>query len=202
MVPAIVSADVLISRREVVSMTTTLQPLTADELLRLLDDGFRYELVKGELRKMSPAGHRHGRIAANMTGSLVPHVTTHKLGAVYAAETGFLISRNPDTVRAPDVAFISQKRLDDIGDVEGYWPGAPDLIVEVISPTDVYTEVEEKVFNWLAAGAKMVVVVNSRKRVVTVYRSLTDIVVLTEEGVLDGGDVVPGWSMPVRDIFA
>ncbi|MEW6210247.1 MAG: Uma2 family endonuclease [Acidobacteriota bacterium] len=183
-------------------MTTTHQPATADELLRMPDDGFRYELIKGEIKRMSPAGHKHGRIAANITGPLVLHVTANKLGAVYAAETGFLLSTNPDTVRAPDVAFINQKRLDDIGDVEGYWPGAPDLVVEVISPGDIYTEVEEKVFDWLDAGAAMVVVVNPRKRVVTVYRSLTDIVVLTEDDTLDGRTVVPGWSMAVKDIFA
>src|SRR5712692_7326151 len=83
--------------------------------------------------------------------------------AVYAAETGFWISSDPDTVRAPDVAFVSQRRLDELGDVEGYWPGAPDLVVEVISPSDTYTEVEEKVLEWLEAGARMVVVVNPRK---------------------------------------
>ena len=85
--------------------------------------------------------------------------------------------------------------------MEGYWPGAPDLVVEVISPGDVYTEVEEKVFDWLGAGARMVVVVNPRKRAVTVYRSFSDIVVLTENGTLEGGEVVPGWSMTVKDIF-
>jgi len=136
-----------------------------------------------------------------VAGPLDNHVTANKLGAVYAAETGFLISSDPDTVRAPDVAFVSQRRLDEIGDVEGYWPGAPDLVVEVISPSDTHTEVEEKVFEWLGAGALMVVVVNPRKRSVTVYRSLVDIRVLTESDRLDGGDVVPGWTMPVKDIF-
>lgn len=151
---------------------------------------------------MSPAGHKHGRIAGNITASLGPHVVTNRLGRVYVADTGFLISSDPDTVRAPDVGFMSQRRLDEVGDVEGYWPGAPDLVVEVISPSDTYTEVEEKVFEWLGAGAHMVVVVNPRKRAVTVYRSLADIRVLTENDTLDGGDVVPGWIMLVKDIFA
>jgi Uma2 family endonuclease len=183
-------------------MTTSIQLLTAEDLLRMPEDSFRYELTRGELRRMSPAGNKHGRIAANITGALVPHVMTNKLGAVYAAETGFLIATNPDTVRAPDVAFVSQKRLEEVGDIEGYWPGAPDLVVEVISPSDVYTEVEEKVFDWLEAGARMVVVINPRKRAVTVYRSFNDIVVLTENDILEGGEVVPGWSMRVKDIFA
>ena len=165
-------------------------------------DDFRYELVRGELRRMSPAGNKHGRIAMKVATPLDTHVSANKLGAVYAAETGFLISSHPDTVRAPDVAFVSQRRLDEAGDVEGYWPGAPDLVVEVISPGDKYTEVEEKVLEWLESGALMVVVVNPRKRAVTVYRSLTDIVVLTGDDTLDGGNVVPSWTMAVADIFA
>jgi Uma2 family endonuclease len=165
-------------------------------------DGFRYELVRGELRKMSPAGQKHGRIAMRISTSLDNHVTLNKLGAVYAAETGFLISSSPDTVRAPDVAFLSQKRLDGTGEVEGYWPGAPDLVVEVVSPGDTYTEVEEKVSEWLDAAARMVVVVNPRARSVTVYRSLTDKNVLTETETLEGGEIVPGWSVIVGDILA
>lgn len=183
-------------------MSTTIQRTTAQDLLRMPDDGFRYELVRGELTKMSPAGNKHGRFAASITGSLVPHVKADKLGAVYAAETGFWLESEPDTVRAPDVAFVSQKRIDEVGDVDGFWPGAPDLVVEVISLSDTYTEVEEKVFEWLGAGARMVVVVNPRKRAVTVYRSLTEIKVLTEDDRLDGGEVVPGWTMIVNEIFA
>jgi Uma2 family endonuclease len=99
------------------------------------------------------------------------------------------------------VAFVRQGRVDAIGDVEWYWPGAPDLAVEVVSRHDLYTAVEEKVLDWLEAGARMVVVVNPRKRTVTVYRSLTAITILTEQDTLDGGDVVLGWSLPVRDIF-
>ena len=87
-------------------MTTT-DLITADELLQMKDDGFRYELVRGELIKMSPAGHQHGRIALNLTGPLFQHVKTHNLGAVYAAETGFKLAE--DVVRAPDVAFIRRE---------------------------------------------------------------------------------------------
>jgi Uma2 family endonuclease len=182
-------------------MSTRTQLVTAEELLRMPDDGFRYELVCGELRKMPPAGHVHGRLAATLTASLVRYVTANQLGAVYAAETGFILRRNPDTVRAPDVAFIRQQRVQEVGDVAGYWPGAPDLAIEVVSPSDSYAEVEEKVFEWLEAGTLMVLVVNPRRRSVTVYRSLADIIVLTQNDALDGGDVVPGWTMPVKDIF-
>jgi Uma2 family endonuclease len=182
-------------------MTTTQQLMTAEDLLRMPDDGFRYELVKGELKKMAPAGHWHGRIAINMTTPLAQHVRAQNLGAVYAAETGFKLASDPDVVRAPDIAFIRRERVDEVGNVEGYWPGAPDLAVEVISPSDTYTEVQEKVFDWLEAGTRMVIVVMPRRRAVAVYRSLTDIVMLTEKDALDGGDVVPGWTLPVRDLF-
>ena len=183
-------------------MATISQLMTAEDLLRMPDDGFCYELVKGELRKMAAAGYQHGRISMNISTPLDQHVRAHDLGTVYAAETGFTLASDPDTVRAPDVAFIRRERVAEVGDTGGYWPGAPDLAVEVISPGDTYTEVQEKILEWLDAGTRMVIAVNPRRRVVTVYRSLADISILTENDTLDGGDVVPGWSMPVRDVFA
>jgi Uma2 family endonuclease len=182
-------------------MTTAAKKITAEDLLRLPDDGFRYELVKGELRKMAPAGDEHGYLAVRVTGPLWLHVETHKLGRVYAAETGFLLASNPDTVRAPDVAFVSQQRIDEVGPVRGYRPGAPDLAVEVISPSDTYTEVEDKVLTWLDAGTRMVIVLNPRQQTVAVYRSRTDIAILTKNDTLDGKDVVPGWTLAIEDLF-
>jgi Uma2 family endonuclease len=182
-------------------MTTTVQPMTADELLRMPDDGFRYELVKGELRKMSPAGHEHGTVAMRFGWRIAQHVEAGSLGAVYAAETGFLIASDPDTVRAPDVAFVSRKRLDEIGNVQGYWPGPPDLAVEVISPSDTYTEVEEKAIEWLKAGTLIVLVLNPRKRTAAIYRSMNEIVILDEHASLDLADIVPGFKVAVKDIF-
>lgn len=182
-------------------MARTTQLMTAEELFRMPDNGFRYELVRGELRRMSPAGPRHGRVVINITTPLDQHVRAHGLGTVYAAETGFQLAADPDLVRAPDVAFVRRERVEAVGDVESYWPGAPDLAVEVISPHDTYTEVEEKVCDWLEAGAHMVIVVNPRRRLVTVYRSLANVVVLTEHDTLEGGDVVPGWTLPVSVVF-
>ena len=181
-------------------MTTQTRHITADDLLRIPDDGSRYELVEGTLREMAPAGHQHGRIAVNVSTPLAQHVKTNNLGAVYAAETGFKLASNPDTVRAPDVAFVRRERVEAVGDGEGFWPGAPDLAVEVVSPGDSY-DVEEKVFDWLDAGTRLVIVANPRKRLVTLYRSLTDVVVLTEADVQDVGDVVPGLALLVKDIF-
>ena len=182
-------------------MAVVRREVNAEDLLRMPDDGFRYELVRGELRQMAPAGNVHGRIAMNFGTSLNNHIRAHDLGVVYAAETGFRLAEDPDTVRAPDVAFVSRERFEEIGEVEGYWPGAPDLAVEVISPGDSYVEVEDKVFDWLEAGTRMVLTINPRKRSITVYRSLADITVLTGKDVLDGGEIVPGFRLAVRDIF-
>ena len=181
-------------------MTTT-NLLTADELLQMKDDGFRYELVRGELIKRSPAGHQHGRIALNLTGPLFQHVKTHNLGAVYAAETGFKLAADPDVVRAPDAAFIRRERVEEVGQTEGFWPGAPDLAAEVISPGDTHAEVEDKIADWLDAGTRLVVVVNPSTQTVALYHSRSDIRILTIDDVLDGGEVVPNWTLPVRDIF-
>ncbi len=176
--------------------------VTAEELLDMPDDGFRYELVRGELRKMAPAGARHGRSAGKVARPLMNHVATHNLGEVYIAEAGFLLATNPDVVRVPDTAFVSRDRFDTIGDIEGFFPGPPDLAVEIISPHDRYTEVAEKVEDWLAAGTRMVIVVDSRRRVVGVHLPGQAPLILHEQDTLDGGDVVPGWSMPVAEIFA
>jgi Uma2 family endonuclease len=175
-----------------VGVTTQAKDFTADKLLHLPDDGFRYELVRGELKKMAPAGSEHGNIAMDFGTLLNVHVRANKLGKVYAAETGFKLSTNPDTVRVPDVVFISQRRLDEVGPVQGYWPGAPDLAVEVVSPSDLYTEVSEKVAEWLQAGSEMVVVVNPRTQQVLVHLSPTVVKVLGVGDTLGGGEVVPG----------
>ena len=117
-------------------MTTRIRPVTAEDLLRMPDDGFRYELVSGALRKMPPAGNEHGYRAAELSSELRNHVKANGLGRVYAAETGFRLHSDPDTVRAPNAAFVSRERLEDVGPIEGYWPGAPHLAAEVVYPND------------------------------------------------------------------
>jgi Uma2 family endonuclease len=182
--------------------TTITKPTTADELLAMPDDGFRYELVKGELIRMSPAADEHGRVTMSLAGPLYNHVRANKLGVVYAAETGFKIESDPDTVRAPDIAFISKERLELTGTPRSYRECAPDLAVEVLSPGDRVSEVEAKVGQWLQTGALMVLVLSPKLRTITSYRSLTDILVLTEKDTLDGGNVVPGFRIAVADIFS
>lgn len=182
-------------------MVAKTQLVTAEELLNMPDDGYRYELVRGELREMAPSGARHSSIGVKVTTSLNVHVMANNLGTVFGADGGFLLARNPDTVRAPDVGFVRRERMEEIGLVDGYWPGSPDLAVEVISPNDLYTEVAEKVEEWLKAGTRMVVVADPRRRVATVHRPGREPVTLVEGEVLDGDDVVPGWLMAVEDIF-
>lgn len=182
-------------------MTATTTPMTAAELLELPDDGQRYELIAGELRAMPPTGEEHGSITAIFAGSLQPYVQSRHLGIVLAGETGFLISTEPDTVRAADVAFVGRERVEAGGRLRGYRRGAPDLVVEIISPSDRYTDVEDKVAEWFEGGAGMVIVVNPRRRTVAVYRSPIDVRILTEADALDGADVVPGWRLPVAAIF-
>jgi len=176
--------------------------ITSEKLLSMPDDGFRYELVKGELRRMPPAGSEHGYIAINIGTSLNSYVRINGFGRVYAAETGFKLASDPDTVRAPDAAFVSRERVEKAGRVVGFWPGAPDLAVEVVSPGDTHAQVVEKALAWLEAGCRMVLAVDPERRTVTVYRSLENIRMLTENDVIDGADVVPGWKLPVTDVFA
>lgn len=176
--------------------------VTAQELLDMPDDDRRYELVRGELRKRLLAGAQHGKLAAKVAAALFNYVKANNLGKVYAAGTGFLIGADPDHVRAPDAAFVRRERVDAVGEVAGFWPGAPDLAVEVISPGDRYTEVEEKVDDWLAAGAAMVVLVNPRNRTATVRRPSQDPVILMENDTIDGGEVIPGWRMAVGELFS
>jgi Uma2 family endonuclease len=184
------------------AMATTQRLMTADELLRLPDDGCRHELVAGELRTMAPAGFEHGWVGVRVAFSLEAHVRAASLGAVVNSDTGFLLTRQPDTVRSPDVAFVRRERLQQSGLVTGYWLGAPDLAVEVISPNDLYTEVEEKVGEWLAHGTRMVVVLNPRRRSAVVHRPGVPPRTLANDDVLNGEDVVPGWSVPLSELFA
>ena len=149
---------------------------------------------------MSPAGFDHGRFASKIVAALENHVARRKSGVVTTAETGFQIAHDPDTVRAPDVAYVRSERIP-VGGVKGFFPGAPDLAVEVVSPSDRASEVAAKVLEWLSAGCQAVWVVDPENRTVTVHRSRSDITVLTAADTLDGGDLLPAFSMPVAEAF-
>lgn len=161
----------------------------------------RCELVDGELRLMSPAGGRQGRVAMNCGRLLANHVDELKLGVVYAAETGFVLARDPDTVRAPDVAFVSSEQAQKIGDESAFVPFAPDLAIEVVSPHDSFSAVEETAFSWLSAGTRLVLLVDPANETVHAYRSADDIAVLGKGDVFSASDVVDGWQVEVTRLF-
>jgi Uma2 family endonuclease len=166
------------------------------------DDGMRHELVRGELRTMTPPGFEHGRVAANVGILLGVHARQTRSGVTCAAETGFVLARDPDTVRAPDSAFVSQERAEAVGRTAKYWPEAPALAVEVVSPEDSFREVEEKALEWLAAGTVAVLVLDPPRRTATVYRGKGDAHVHSTEDTLDLSDAVPGFSVVVAELFA
>jgi Uma2 family endonuclease len=150
---------------------------------------------------MTPAGFGHGAIVANVTGPLIQHVKAGNLGVVCGAETGFRVGSNPDTVLAPDVAFVLRERLPSSGAPAGYWPGAPDLAVEVLSPSDKVFDVDAKVAAWLEAGTLAVWVVNPHRRVVTIHRAGAEPRTLSDSDTLAGDDIVAGFRLAVADIF-
>jgi Uma2 family endonuclease len=174
---------------------------TAEQLALMPDDGLRYELIEGELTMMSPAGGRHGRVAVRLNKLLAIHVDDNALGATFAAETGFRIAVNPDTVRAPDGAFVRQEKMDALEDDSGFLPFAPDLAVEVISPTDFFAAVESKAFAWLDAGTQFVLILEPESKTAHVYRSRTDIAVYGVGETIDAADVVRDWHIAVADVF-
>jgi len=182
-------------------MTAHAIAFTAEDLWNLPDDGMRHELVEGQLRTMTPAGAEHGRVAMTAGRLLSVHVHTTETGATFGAETGFVLASDPDTVRAPDAAFVTAAHADAVGRTIRFWPGPPDFAVEVVSPGDSFSEVESKATGWVAAGATAILVLDPARGTATVYRASGDVRVFTD-GELDLSDAVPGWRVAVADFFA
>jgi len=176
------------------------QLMTAEELLYTNVPNKRAELVRGVLVVREPAGGRHGRVTNELSRTIGNHVHAHALGAVYAAETGFTLARRPDTVRAPDVAFVRRERLPD-PEPTGFPDLAPDLVVEVVSPGDRAGEILAKVADWLSAGTRLVWVVDPERRLARVYRADGSEQIVEEADRLLGEDVLPGFSCPLASIL-
>lgn len=174
--------------------------ITAEELFKMPDDGYRYELDKGRLRKMAPAGIKHGVIAIRLGARLQIFVEGHNLGFVCAAETGFYLEKEPDTVKAADVSFYSWEMIPMSDIPDGYGDFPPDLAVEVMSPNDSVIKSEKKAFAYLEKGTKIVWVIHPKRQTVTVYRKGSK-KILKSVDVLDGEDVIPGFSVNVAEIF-
>ncbi len=175
--------------------------LTADDLF-LLDANGPCELIKGEVIRMSPSGGLHGKLTVRIAALLDACVRPGRLGIVCGAETGFILERDPDTVRGPDASFVRIDRIPPEGEPEGYWPFAPDLAVEVISPNDRYREIDEKVEAYLRAGVRLVWLINPGPQTLTVYRPPSEARILRAGDTLSGEEVIPGFNVPLSEVFA
>ena len=174
--------------------------MTADELLHSNIPDKRTELVRGVLVVREPAGYNHGRVIAQLTGRLWSHVERTAAGQLLGAETGFTLFRDPDTVRAPDIAFVHRDRLPDPAS-RGFVDRAPDLVVEVLSPDDRPGEILGKVGDWLQAGTRLVWVIDPERRTARIYRADGSQTSVTEAVELSGEEVLPGFACPLSSLL-
>ena len=185
-------------------MATTLTKtklLTADDLLRLDSEGVRGELIRGVLYETMPAGMEHGEIVMKLGFMLNAFIIPRELGRLTGSDAGIWLERDPDTVREPDIAYISAGRLPPGVRVRGYAEVVPDLVVEIVSHSDGQREVGDEARMWLRYGVRLVWVVQPDTYTVDVYRPDRAVVALDEHNALDGLDVLPGFTCAVRDIF-
>ena len=183
-------------------MKTSPALMTAEELMELPHgEGFRYELINGELITMPASGFPHGRTAMRLSAPLAQFILDHGLGEVFTAETGYKLTSNPDTVLAPDFSFLAKERIEETGQLEGFWPGAPDLAVEVLSPSDRPGMVKTRISNWFGYGVKQLWIANPKKRTVTVYRSPSDSITFSGSDELEAQDILPGFRLSLERIF-
>jgi Uma2 family endonuclease len=183
-------------------MTATGIRMTAEDLLRLPDDGIRRELIAGELHEMPPAGGEHGYVGNKAQTELSFFLRQHPEigGSFFLAETGYRLSRNPDTVRAPDISYVRQERLEQAR-VRGYPELVPDFVGEVVSPNDTSTEIQQKVGDWLAAGVLLVWVLYPATRSAIVYRSDGTVERLHADDTITAEPVLPGFACRLGDLF-
>ena len=175
--------------------------LTADDLLRLDSEGVRGELIRGVLHETMPTGHEHGKIVVNLVAELRNFVKPRKLGSLTASDAGVWLERDPDTVREPDIAYFSTARIPPGIRITGYAEVPPDLVVEIVSPSDSRREVYDKARMWLSYGVRLVWVVQPDTRTVDVYQAGRAVVTRTENDTLDGLDALSGFTCAVRDVL-
>ncbi len=176
--------------------------LTADDLLRLSYQGVRGELVRGVLHETMASGHRHGKIAVNLATELNIFAKPRNMGTVVASDSGVWLERDPDTVREPDVAFTSAEKIPLDAEIDGYAEVVPDLVVEIVSPSDSRRWAHDRAQMWLGHGAPLVWIVHPNTRTIDVYRPGTDPTTLQEDDSLDGIHILPSFTCPVSTIFA
>lgn len=175
------------------------QLMTAEELRAVPRGTARHELIRGELRTMPLHFAEHGFVTAQVLGAL--HRTLHPRRGELLPNVGFILERAPDTVRAPDLAFVRHERVAKLADPWGYVPGPPDIAVEVLSPDELAAEVADKTADWLRHGTSLVLVVHVSRRTLLVHRPGQSLRELGQGDTLDGADVVRGWHLPVSELF-
>ena len=175
--------------------------LTAEDLLRLSSQGVKGELIRGVLRETVSVGVERSFIGIRLGGEFDRHARRHRLGRVGGTDGGVLVERNPDTVREPDILFVSAERLPLNVRVQGYLDVVPELVVEIVSPSDSPTEVDEKIRMWLDLGVSMALQVRPATQTIILHRPDVPDVTLTRDDALDGGEVLPGFSLPLSEIF-
>ena len=183
-------------------MATTEKLLTAEEFERLHDDGNLYELIDGRLRRIPQLTMWQGEVEATLAMRLHAHIQDFALGCMSVGKVSFIVRRNPDRVRAADIAFIRQERVPSLEARQHIMEVIPDLVVEILSKSDTIEAVSDKIDDWLGAGVQLLWIVDPFRRTVTIYQSERDPTLLGEHGVLDGDPVVPGFHCPVAEIFA
>ena len=183
-------------------MTTTKgKLLTAEDLLELDGKGIKGELIRGVFCETVSTGVEHGEIAGNFIIGLGTHVKPRKLGRVFGSDSGIRLERGPDTVREPDVGYISAEKLPLGTRITGYSEVVPDLVVEIVSPSDTVREMYDRACMWLRHGVRLVWVAYPDTRTVDVFRQDATTVTLSEDDVLDGDPVLPRFTLPVREVF-
>ena len=176
--------------------------VTAEELWDMPDvPGKGFELVDGEVVEVSPASLRHGLIATMLAGRLSAYTHQHQLGLVTGDNVGYVLRRNPDSMRAPDVSFIAREQIPTGDDLDRFVEGAPTLAVEIVSPNDRAVEIDERVQDYLAAGTRQVWVLRPNRRAVSIYFPDADTRELGPDATVDGGDILPGFGVRVGDLF-
>lgn len=185
-------------------MTTSPKPtlMTAEDVLQLPDDGNQHELSEGELIVMSPASYWSSLVAAAFLHRIREFVLSNKLGIVAGADGGMLLRRGPDTLRAPDVSFVHRDRIPPGLSRGGFIPVAPDLAVEVLSPSDRFSQVNRKIRDYFAAGTKLVWVVDPDDRVTMVYHPDRPVEIVGPDGTLKGEQILPGFTLSLAALWA
>jgi Uma2 family endonuclease len=175
--------------------------MTADELADLPDDGMLYELSRGMLVCMSPSSYGPSRIAGRILAKMATFIDEHELGDYGSAEGGFKLASDPDTVRAPDIWFVRKERVPEGANPEGFYDGPPDLAVEVLSPSDRFHQIAMKVRDYLDAGTPLIWVLDPKGRLAAVFRPGAPVRFIDADGVLDGEDILPGFTLPIESIL-